>query len=364
MSDRDSTESIPEDESGEDRQAGLSATSADIETFHQSLHAALNAGFALELGSIVKQKNRSHWSPLAGPNQEPWKVPTGRLTLRKLAMLESVTRSFPPTWSEATAQSSPLPQKYVAGFSLYQTTGRTDLVLDAMSVDIRARRELARVARPSLAYLAVLALLGAMGLAVLSMSLLMFDEMQEDLLRMPHSMSVSGDSPPWITPSQIRLLPWILLASVIAVLACLLPPVSSWIAKCLGGWGYQRAQRRAIAARVEHALILAGVAGPKAEQLAAQLVGYRRLARQSTRMLSRNDQSGSDLQRLALESKHYLARSNTRLRQMRIGLPFLLIAVVGSAGVLIYALILVVPLTSLLHDLSAPIVDPIAGWSK
>ena len=119
-----------------------------------------------------------------------------------------------------------------------------------------------------------------------------------------------------------------------------------------------------MAARVEHALVLSGIDGAEAEQTATQLVGFQPQRKRAIRTVSRNDQSPSDLQRSSLEAKHYHARSNARLRQLRFGLPILLVLTVGSAGVLLYSLALFVPLTHLMYELASPAVDPAMGRDK
>ena len=338
-----------------------------VESFHRSLQAALRSGVALDLGpgSISKSGHAA--------------IPSGRLTLSKLQALQAATQNqSPDRATRSDQQPSPtemlssafgeladaLPQKYVAGFSVYMVTGRTDLVLDAMSINLRAERELTRLARPSLAYLAILVLIGALGSGVLAIVVLTVDYVRNDLLLLPHSMAVSPDMKPWITESQVFMLPWIALLLLLVVSVCLLAPVSAWIAKCLGGFGYISSQRRAIAARIEHALVLSGVEGVDAEQTATRLVGFRPTQKRTVRTVSRNDQSASDLQRLGLEAKHYHAWSNTRLRQLRFGLPLLLVMTLGSAGVLMYSLALFIPLTNLLYVLAAPSVDPLIKGDK
>jgi hypothetical protein len=347
--------------------ATFGVTSLGVESFHRALQAALHSGVALDLG------------PVAIPRSARAAVPSGRLTLRKLQTLRSLTQRSSPDRASQSGQpgdatemlasafgelASALPQKYVSGFSVYMVTGHTDLVLDAMSVDLRAERELARVVRPSLAYLAILLLTGALGSGVLAIMLMVVNDLRSDLLLVPHSTGLSTAMRPWITESQAFMLPWIALLLLLVVSVCLLAPVSAWIAKCLGGFGYLTSQRRAIAARVEHALVLSGVEGSDAEQTATRLVGFRSTQKRTLRTVSRNDQSPSDLQRLGLEAKHYHAWSNTRLRQLRFGLPLLLVMTLGSAGVLMYSLTLFVPLTNLLYELSAPSVDPVMKWDK
>lgn len=338
-----------------------------VESFHRALQAALHSGVALDLGPVAILKSARA------------AVPSGRLTLRKLQTLRSLTQRSSPDRASQPGQpvdptemlasafgelASALPQKYVAGFSVYAVTGRTDLVLDAMSVDLRAERELARVARPSLAYLAILVLTGALGSGVLAIVLLGIDLLRNDLLLVPHSSAVSSEMRPWITEAQVFMLPWIALLLLLVVSVCLLAPISAWIAKCLGGFAYLSSQRRAIAARIEHALVLSGVEGADAEQTATRLVGFRSTQKRTLRTVSRNDQSPSDLQRLGLEAKHYHVWSNTRLRQLRFGLPLLLVMTLGSAGVMMYSLTLFVPLTNFLYELSAPSVDPVMKWDK
>lgn len=336
-----------------------------VDSFHRALLAGVHAGVPLDLGRVAVPKSR-HGA-----------IPSGRLTLAKLQALQAAAHRYS---SERTTQAhhalSPteiltsafgeladaLPQKYVDGFAVYMVTGRTDLVLDAMSIGRRAERELTRIARPSLLYLTILVLTGALGSGVLAIVLLVVSELRNDLLLLPHSTAVSSDTKPWISESQVFMLPWGALLLLLVVSACLLAPVSAWIAKCLGGFGYLSSQRRAVAARVEHALVLAGVKGADAEQTATRLVGLRRTAKRPPRTVSRNDQSPSDLQRLRLEAKHHHVWSNTRLRQMRFGLPLLLVMTLGSAGVLAYSLTLFVPLTNLLNELSAPSVDPVMKW--
>jgi len=335
-----------------------------VQSFHRALQAALHSQVDLDLGRVV--------TPKSGRAA----VPSGRLTLRKLHALQALALASPPGQSDRPVDPSEvlaaafgelaadLPQKYVNGFSVYLLTGRTDLVLEAMSVDSRAQRELSRVARPSLAYLAVLVFTGTLGSGVLAIMLMLVDNLREDLLLVPHSLAVSSGVKPWLTESQFFMLPWVALLLLLFASASLLTPVSAGIAKCLGGFGYLTSQRRAMAARVEHALVLSGVEGAEAEQTATRLVGFQPQRKRTLRTVSRSDQSPSDLQRSKLEAKHYLARSNTRLRQLRFGLPLLLVMTVGSAGVLLYSLVLFVPLTTLLYELAAPVVDPAMGWGK
>jgi hypothetical protein len=335
-----------------------------IDSFHRALLAAVHAGVPLDLGRVATPKSR-HGA-----------IPSGRLTLSKLQALEAeahrqslgrATQSHQqPSPTEILASSfgelaDALPQKYVDGFAVYMATGRTDLVLDAMSIGRRAERELTRIARPSLLYLTILVLTGALGSGVLAIVLLVVSELRMDLLLLPQSTAVSSDTKP-LSESQAFMLPLFALTLLLVVSVCLLAPVSAWIAKCLGGFGYLSSQRRAVAARVEHALVLAGVKGADAEQTATRLVGLRRTDKRPPRTVSRNDQSPSDLQRLRLEAKHHHVWSNTRLRQMRFGLPLLLVMTIGSAGVLAYSLTLFVPLTKLLDELSAPSVDPVMKW--
>jgi hypothetical protein len=342
---------------GDDGAFGL--TTPSVDSFHRALLAAVHAGVPLDLG------------PAAISKSGRVVIPSGRLTLAKLQALQAAAHrdsserttqlhhSHSPTEILTSAfgeLADALPQKYVDGFEVYMVTGRTDLVLDAMSIGRRAERELTRIARPSLLYLAILVLTGALGSGVLAIVLLVVSELRTDLLLLPHSTAVSSDTKPW-SESQVFMLPLFALLLLLVVSACLLAPVSAWIAKCMGGFGYLSSQRRAVAARVEHALVLAGVKGADAEQTASRLVGLRRTEKRPLRTVSRNDQSPSDLQRLRLEAKHHHVWSNTRLRQMRFGLPLLLVMTLGSAGVLAYSLTLFVPLTNLLNELSAPSVD-------
>ncbi len=347
-----------------------------VESFHRALQAALSARVALELGQVVRPDRGSPERVGSDESRSSLKFPTGRLTLRKLHALQAFTQASasaqpgrPADPSEVLTaafgeRAGDLPQKYVNGFSVYLLTGRTDLVLDAMSLDLRAQQELSRVARPSLAYLAVLVLTGALGSGVLAFMLLVVDELRDDLLLVPHPLAASSVVTPWITESQLFLLPWIALPVLLIALASLLTPVSAAVAKCLGGFGYLSSQRRAMAARVEHALVQSGIEGAQAEQTASGLVGSQPRRTRTLPAVSPSDSSSSDLQRSRLQAKHYLARSNTRLRQMRLGLPLLLVLTVGSTGVLLYSLVLFVPLTSLLYDMAAPVVDPAMGWDQ
>ncbi|HBJ34542.1 MAG TPA: hypothetical protein DDZ51_07215 [Planctomycetaceae bacterium] len=334
-----------------------------VESFHRALQAALRSGAALDLG------------PAAIPKSGKANIPAGRLTISKLQILQASVQVQPPDRAARPQQqigptemlaaafgdlAAALPQKYVAGFSVYRITGRTDLVLDAMSVDMWAKRELARVARPSLAYLAILVLTGGvLGSGVLALTLLVVDALRSDLLRAPHSLATQSEMRPWITESQFFILPWIALILLLGTSVSLLTPVSAWIVKCLGGFGYLISQRRALAARIEYALVLAGIEGAEAEQAAARLVGPQPTRKRTLRTVSRGDQSPSDLQRLGLEAKHFHDRSNTRLRQLRIALPLLLVMTIGSIGVLAYSLAMFIPLTNLLYELAAPAVDPV-----
>jgi hypothetical protein len=203
-----------------------------------------------------------------------------------------------------------------------------------------------------------------LGSGVLAFTLGWLDHLRNDLLLVPHPVAVSPDSRPWISPTQFIMLPWIALLALITVCTTLLAPVSAGIAKCLGGFGYLNSYRRTMAARVEHALVLSGIEGTAAEQTATGLVGASLSQKQTPRTVSRSDQSPSDLQRLSLVAKHHHARSNTRLRQLRFGLPLLLVMTLGSAGVLMYSLAMFIPLTNLLYEMSAPIVDPVMKWGK
>lgn len=346
-----------------------------VESFHRALQAALHSGATLDLGRGSRSKAERD------KNQRQLKVPAGRLTPRKLQALRELAKTSAENRNVSNRSGQPidptaeltaafgkvadiLPQKYVAGFSFYLVTGRTDLVIDAMSVDMRAQRELSRVARPSLAYLVVLVTTAALGSGVLAFVLMVVGELREDLPFWPHRLEISPEVNPWITESQFYMLPWIALVILLVALASLLPRVSAGIAKCLGGFGYLVSQRRAMAARVEHALVLSGIDGAEAEQTATQLVGFQPQRKRAIRTVSRNDQSPSDLQRSSLEAKHYHARSNTRLRQLRFGLPILLVLTVGSAGVLLYSLALFVPLTHLMYELASPAVDPAMGRDK
>jgi hypothetical protein len=370
----------------DDQKFGLAVPS--VESFHRALQAALHSRVALDLGRVVTPRPDHESTVPNGANRSRslLKIPSGRLTFRKLHALQIAAEATPSDHFSSDRQLSDrrgqpvdpielltaafgelaadLPQKYVNGFSVYIITGRTDLVLDAMSVDIRAEHELSRVARPSLAYLAVLVLTGTLGSGILGLMLLAVDDLREDLLLVPNPLAMSSNVIPWITESQFFMLPWIALLALLIASASLLTPVSVGIAKCFGGFGYRISQRRAMAARVEHALVLSGIDGAEAEQTAIRLVGFQPTRKRSVRAVSRSDQSPSDLQRSKLEAKHYLVRSNTRLRQLRLGLPLLFVLVVGSGGVLLYSLVLFVPLTNLLYDLAAPVVDPAMRWDQ
>ncbi len=344
-----------------------------VESFHRALQAALHSRVALDLGRVVKADRGSPVTVGSTRSASASKIPSGRLTLRKLHALQALAQTSPSGQSVDPDDlltvafgelADELPQKYVNGFRVYLVTGRTDLVLDAMSVNNRAEHELSRIARSSLAYLAALVLTGTLGLGALALMLLAVDDLRDDLLLVPHSLAVSPAVAPWITESQFFTLLWIALLVLLVASASLLTPVSAGIAKCLGGFGYLNSQRRAMAARVEHALVHAGIEGAEAEQTAIGLVGLQPSPKPTLRTVSRSDQSPSDLQRARLEAKHYLARANTRLRQLRFGLPLLLVMTVGTVGVLLYSLMLFVPLTNLMQDLAAPVVDPARGWDQ
>jgi|GEM_PF-2317382 len=358
------------------QQPGVEARS--IAAFHCALQAALHAGVALDLGRAAtpRQERRSPANVASNHSRSVPEIPSGRLTLRKLHALQALAQAASAGQREEEAdphavlaamfgdRAAELPQKYINGLSLYWVTGRTDLVLEALSVDRRAERELARVARPSLAYLAILVVTAIIGSGVLAVMLLSVDELRSDLLRAPHSLGVSSAVTPWLPDSTFTLLPWIALLVVLLALASLLTPVAAAIAKGLGGLGYLISQRRATAARIEHALMLVDIDGAEAEQTANDLVGSRPRWERTGRTGTGNQRLSSDLPRSRLEAKHYLVRANMRLRQLRLGLPLLLVITLGSVGVLLYSLALFLPLTQLLHEMAAPLVDPVMGGVK
>lgn len=352
---------------GDDREFGLATPG--IASFHRALQAALHSRVALDLGRVTPAPDRGPRGP-AKSSGSRGKMPSGRLTRRKLRDLEALTQASPfdgpgrpadPREVLAAAYgevAGELPEKYVNGFSVYLVTGRTDLVLDAMSVNSRAQRELARVARPSLAYLAIMVVVGVLGSGVLMLVLMGVDDLRADLLLVPQPVSASPAVTRRITDARLFLSVGIAVPILLIAAASLLRPVSAGIAKCLGGFGYLVSQRRATAARVEHALLQSGVEGAAAKQTSTGLVGYQPRRKRTYRTVSRGDQSPSDVQHSKLEAKHCLAWSDTRLRQLRFGLPLLLVLTLGSAGVLLYSLALFVPLTNLLHEMAAPLVDP------
>lgn len=360
--------------------------SPSIEAFHRALDAALRSHVALDLGQIVVDKEGQSADVVASIRSRH-KVPAGRLTQRKLQALRSFSRirqapEFSPQSSQEginppSQATDPetllvsqfgeiarvLPQKYVNGFTVYCLTGRSDLVLEAMSVNHRAERELSRVTRPSLVYLLVLVLVGAIGALFVGLTLNTLDHLREDLLLSPRSSATESQMIPWITQSQFAMLPWAGLLLISIFVVSLLRPISAGIAKCIGGLGYLFAQRQAVAARVQHALVESGVDAGQAEVQATRLVGFQPRRKRPPRTVSRGDQSPSDIQRLKLEARHFHSHANNRLRQLRIGLPILLVVTIGSVGVLLYCLAMFIPLTTLLYELAAPPVDPVFGRS-
>jgi len=360
--------------------------SPSIEAFHRALEAALRCRVTLDLGQIVVEKDRQSADSVASIRSRH-KVPTGRLTERKLQTLRSLSQIHPaqqvalqssrertgPTGQATDPErllgsqfgeiAGALPQKYVSGFTVYCLTGRSDLVLDAMSVNQRSERELSRVTRPSLVYLLVLVLVGTVGAIFVGITLITVDHLREDLLLSPRGLATESGVIPWISQSQFSMLPWLGLLLISIFLLALLRPVSAGIAKCVGGLGYLIAQRQALAARVEHALVESGVDAGQAEQQVSRLIGFQPKRKRPPRTVSRGDQSPSDIQRLRLEARHFQTHSNNRLRQLRIGLPMLLVVTIGSVGVLLYCLALFIPLTTLLYELAAPPIDPVYGRS-
>ncbi len=355
----------------------LSTAPRSVELFHRALRAALQAQMELDLGPASASASLQHLP--AQPTEQPrssFKMPSGRLILDKLEALQSLAQPSSPDQADWPTDpnvvltqafgehAADLPQKYVNGFTVYWLTGRTDLVLDALSVDLRAERELSRVARPSLAYLAVLVVTGILGSGVLAVMLLAVDDLREDLLRVPHSLAVSSAVAPWLPESLLRILPGIALLIFVLIGISLLPWVTAAIVKCFGGFGYLTSQRRVVAAQVEQELLLAGIDGAEAERTAHLLAGAPLQQKHTPQLGPPSELTSGDVPLCKLEAQYYQAQSNSRLRQLRFSLPLLLVILLGSVGVLLYSLTLFVPLTDLLHDLSAPLADPVIGGAK
>src|SRR5690554_518597 len=69
-----------------------------VESFHRALQAALHSRAALDLGQLVKP-TPDPGSPArieSDRSPSPFKIPSGRLTLRKLHALQALTQASPP----------------------------------------------------------------------------------------------------------------------------------------------------------------------------------------------------------------------------------------------------------------------------
>ncbi len=273
-------------------------------SFHQSLRAAIVAGTKLDLGPV-----HSH---AAGDAQSLG----GVATIAKINALEG-----------ATTTDKNFPVGYLTALRMFEQTGRIDLALDSLSLRRTVASELSRVLRPAWFYLALLLTLATIGMLVFATySAPKVAAMRADMALTPR-VAVSET---WISLPQLQ--------SLLRVLPLLVGGLiwlgfstnaSARVAMLVGGRQYLEDRRRQFKAIVEHAT-----------------------PDDSSSMDNSRRQS-----RLRLLSENYGFRASNRLSRMRIGLPALIIAVIGGSGVLIYCLLLFGPLISLMRDMTTITVD-------
>jgi hypothetical protein len=273
-------------------------------SFHQSLRASVVAGTKLDLGLVHPQASGD--LPSLG----------GVATIAKINALESAT---------TTAEN--LPDGYLTALRIFEQTGRIDLALDSLSLRRTVASELSRVLRPAWFYLALLLALATVGMIVFAAySAPKVATMRADMALTPR-VTVSEA---WISLSQLQSLFLVLplLAGGLIGLGFSVN-ASARLAMLVGGRQYLEDRRRQLKAIVEHA--------------------------------TPDDSSSVDnsprQSRLQLLSENYGFRASSRLSRMRIGLPALMIAVIGGSGVLVYCLLLFGPLISLMRDMTTVAVD-------
>lgn len=304
-----------------------------LRSFHRSLRAAVIAGAKLDLGAPRSHADSSHAETAESTDAKQLlsgaKNHGGIATISKLDRLEPllddlVRQVRTSTDSPRKQNEEPtltLPASYVSAFRIFQQTGRIDLVLDSLSLPSTIAGELASTVRPVWFYLALMLVVATAGITVFAtISAPRVAAIREDLALMPAATtSDSWFAAPDINPLLI-LLP---LLTIGMITLGLTTKGSATIVSGLGGRRYRTDRSRAVLANIERA---------------------------------REDADDKDYtgrrSRLSLMSAHAFSLAQHRLTRLRIGLPTLLVAVLGGGGALFYCLILFGPLIWLIHDLA------------
>lgn len=313
-----------------------------VHRFHQSLGAAVAAGVQLDLGAVP-----SHEAPCDA-------ALGGMATLVKLdrlkAKLDEWVATHPrqtqlrgsATGRPATAgdSESNLPSDYLSAYRAFAESERMDLVLDSLALRSAVSQDLAGTVRPVWFYLAAMSLVATMGVVVFSeFSLPRFAAIRADLALMPTAPVDES----WLTLPPVR---WLLVAlpllSLALVLLGLSTSGSACIASWLGGRRYRSARAVATNARMEQAI-------------------WRHRDDVENAASDSETRSGTDRDYREIQTRRvgwtFVAGSTSsladhRLLRLQIGLPMLLVAVIGGGGVLFYGLMLFGPLVMLIHDLA------------
>lgn len=258
--------------------------------FHQILRSAARANVPLELNgcSIDELQNELH------------KHYDERGCLTDISNHPSA--DFPPT--------------YLIALSIFATTGRSDLVLDRLTLAADVNDELASVSRSVWLYVALMCLVASAGMAVYAVSSApVIRGMRADMRLVPrHDVSQM----PFAVQHAATIA--VALAGITCILVGLVwaTGFAAWSTQLLGGNRYRQSRYAALRKRIE--------------------LSTREFSNPTT---------------LATRDARNLVSS--RLAKLRIVVPMTVLVLVGGLGVMTYCWLLFTPLISLIHDLSTTI---------
>ncbi|MCM2371532.1 hypothetical protein [Aporhodopirellula aestuarii] len=299
-----------------------------LRSFHQSLRAAVIAGTKLDLGTprATSATTTTHpGSPVA-------RTPLGGIaTLAKIDQLEPLLAELIQSEQTQTGKAATpeeqdvphtLPTSYVSAFRVFQQTRRIDLILDSLTLTRTIADDLAGAVRPVWFYLAMMLVVATAGVAIFAN----FSSPKIAAIRADLELTPAGEtSESWIAEPNLKgLLVALPLLAAGMILLGVTTKGSAAIVTGLGGRRYRTDRSRAVLAEIERARC--------------------------------GDDSTSDpsarRNRLSLISRNAGSLAQHRLTRLKIGLPSLLIAVLGGGGALLYCLTLFGPLIWLIHDLA------------
>ena len=296
---------------------------------------------------IVSLFNDAMRAAVAARAPVPWR--RRQLEFNALEIQQGVTNIFSP--SEYLSSSTPLQSRYRAALNVFFCTGSFDLVLDGLTARKLARSELARSIRWTLIYLTALLFGAATLLSFFNQSIVVvITQMRTDMTLVPAVQSQQVDTVTWI-PTLVGIFSWAWPALLLFVIL----GGSSYLAWCVGGWGYETDFQCAITLRMAGQLAKNSVPLDVAVAVASMVVGANRRVQNSVReAVQELDVESGIPTDLTVAVSDFQSAAERRLSMIQLVLPILMLTIVGGTAVLAYSVAVFWPVVALLKDLSLP----------